>query len=106
MMKYDVTPVIQAIIALCATLITVFLIPWIKEKAGSQGLENMLAWVKIAVAAAEQIYTSAQGDEKKQYVLEFLESKGIVVDDEIIDNAIEAAVLELHNNLYGTGKVS
>ena len=105
-MNYNITPVIQTIIALCAALLTAFLVPWIKQRAGVQGTENLLAWVRIAVAAAEQLYTSAQGEAKKQYVLDFLSSKGLVVDALKVENAIEAAVLELHNELYGTEKVT
>ena len=52
--------------------------------------------MKIAVAAAEQIYTgSGRGEEKKAYVLEWLRSHGVTVDDEKLDAMIEAAVYEL-----------
>ena len=52
--------------------------------------------MKIAVSAAEQIYTgSGRGEEKKAYVLEWLRSHGVTVDDEKLDAMIEAAVYEL-----------
>lgn len=104
-MSYNITPIIQAIITLCAAVITVFVIPWVRAKVGEQDTENLVAWVRIAVAAAEQLFTSAQGTEKKQYVLDFLAGKGLTVDNNTVENAIEAAVLELHNALYGTEKV-
>lgn len=104
-MSYNITPVIQAVIALCAALVTAVVIPWIRQKIGAQDTEDLIAWVRIAVAAAEQLYTSAQGAEKKQYVLEFLRDKGMVVDETEVNSTVEAAVLELHNTLYGTGKV-
>ena len=45
---------------------------------------------------AEQIYReSGMGKEKKAFVLEFLEQKGLKIDLASIDNLIEAAVLEL-----------
>ena len=51
---------------------------------------------EIAVSAAEQIYTgSGRGEEKKAYVLEWLRSHGVTVDDEKLDAMIEAAVYEL-----------
>lgn len=102
----DITPIVNAVIALVALLITAFVIPWLKKKAAGCDMEKLLSWVNIAVAAAEQLYTTVQGDEKKQYALDFLKAKGYEVDSEDINNAIEAAVLELHNALYGTEKVT
>nr|DAE27133.1 MAG TPA: holin [virus sp. ctnRj46] len=49
MNSIDITPVIQAIIVLISTVITVFVIPWIKSKYTQAQLENVKAWVKIAV---------------------------------------------------------
>ncbi|MEG2679896.1 MAG: phage holin, LLH family [Oscillospiraceae bacterium] len=100
----NITPIINAAIVLIAALITAFLVPWIKSKVGQQNVEQLLVWVKIAVAAAEQIYTNLDGDVKMQYVLDFLKSKGYKVDTEEIHNAIEAAVLSLHSDLYGATK--
>ena len=55
------------------------------------------AWVKIGVAAAEQLYKGAgRGEEKKQYVIDFLKQKGFKVDEESVINAIEAAVKQLN----------
>jgi len=98
----NITPIINAVIALIAALISAFVIPWIKKKAAACDLEQMQAWTKIAVAAAEQLYTALQGDVKKQYVMKYLAEKGYNVNDEDIENAIEAEVLRLHNELYGT----
>jgi hypothetical protein len=98
----NLTPILNAFIALCAALITAFVIPWLKKKNSAQGTENLLTWVNIAVTAAEQLYTSKQGTEKKLYVLNYLASKGYTVNTEDIENAIEATVLSLHNELYGT----
>lgn len=98
----NITPIINAVIALIAALISAFVIPWIKKKAAACDLEQMQAWTKIAVAAAEQLYTTLQGDVKKQYVMKYLAEKGYNVNDEDIENAIEAEVLRLHNELYGT----
>lgn len=105
-MTYNITPIIQAVIGLCVALVTAFVIPWVKAKVGAQNMTELLAWVDIAVAAAEQIYTSTQGAEKKKYVIHFLQQKGYVADPAVLDNTVEAAVLTLHNELYGTEKVS
>lgn len=72
------------------------LIPYSKSKTTTEQQKEINAWVKIAVSAAEQIYTgSGRGEEKKAYVLEWLRSHGVTVDDEKLDAMIEAAVYEL-----------
>ena len=56
--------------------------------------------MKIAVAAAEQIYVgSGRGEEKKAYVIDWLRSHGITVDEEKLDALIEAAVYELNQGV-------
>lgn len=93
----DITPVVNAVIALAATVVSVFLTPWIKSKTTAQQRSELVAWAKIGVAAAEQIYVGqGRGDEKKQYVLEFLKSKGFDLNEESVNNAIEAAVKQLN----------
>ena len=79
----DITPVINAVIALLAAGVSVFLIPWIKSKTTDAQRKELLEWVKIGVAAAEQLYKGqGRGEEKKKYVLEFLASMGFTVDEE------------------------
>jgi LL-H family phage holin len=93
----DLTPILNAIITLIVSIITVFVIPWLKEKIEAEKLEKYKEWVTIAVRAAEQIYKgTGRGAEKKEYVMSFLQSKGLAVDMDSIENMIEAAVLELN----------
>lgn len=93
----DITPIVNAVIALIAAVITVFLIPWIKSKVEAEKLSKIMSWVRIAVDAAEQIYKeSGMGEKKKQYVLDFLKDKGFTIDPNSIDAMIEAAVLSLN----------
>ena len=97
-MTIDVTAIANALIALIAAAITAFVIPWIKSKTTAQQREDLIAWVKIAVAAAEQIYKGdKRGAEKKQYVLNFLEDNGFSIDDDSVNAAIEAAVKQLNS---------
>ena len=84
----DYTQIISAVIALISALVSAFLIPWLKTKIG--------------VKAAEQLYTATDGAAKKAYVVNFLAEKGIQFDVETIDKLIEAAVLQLHHELYGS----
>lgn len=96
----DLTPVFNAVIALAAALATAFLIPWIRSKTTAEQRDELLIWVDIAVAAAEQIFTgSGKGDEKKEYVLKFLEERGFKVDFETLNMLIELAVKELKDEV-------
>ena len=94
-MTFDITQIILAIIALAGTIVTGVLVPWIKAKTTQSQQEQLAQWVKIAVAAAEQIFKSGDGAEKKQYVINWLHERGIVFDSDMVDAAIEAAVYEL-----------
>lgn len=99
MENINITPIIEAGILLVAAIVSVFVIPWIKSKAKNEDTTNFLRWVDIAVAAAEQLYESTDGAAKKNYVIAYLRGKGITVDAEDIENAIEAAVIKLHSEL-------
>ena len=93
----DLTPIVNAVIALIDAIITTFLIPWIKGKIDAAKLAQIVEWVGIAVRAAEQIYNeSGMGEKKKQYVLDFLASKGFTLDPDSINAMIEAAVKDLN----------
>jgi len=92
----DLTPIINAIIALATALITAFVVPYVKSKTTEVQQATFFEWVQIAVTAAEQIYKgSGRGEEKKEYVLEFLNEKGYKVNTEAVNVAIEAAVRQL-----------
>ena len=95
-MTIDLTSIANAVIALIAAIITAFVIPWIRSKTTAVQFEKIKMWVTVAVEAAEQIYTgSGRGEEKKAYVVEFLNSKGFKIDAETLDKLIEAAVFNL-----------
>ena len=98
----DYTQIISAVIALISALVSAFLIPWIKTKIDADKLQTVRAYVEIGVKAAEQLYTATEGDKKKAYVISFLAGKGIKFDVETVDKLIEAAVLQLHHELYGS----
>lgn len=92
----DLTQVIIAVLTLIFSVVSAFLIPYLKTKVSAEQLETIKFWVNIAVQAAEMIYAgSGRGEEKKEYVLKFLNSKGFTLNAEEIENIIEAAVLEL-----------
>ena len=97
---YDITPIIEAVAALIAALITAFLVPYIKSKTTAEQQKEINAWVKIAVSAAEQIFNgSGRGEEKKAYVIAWLKEHGVKVDETELDALIEAAVYELNQGI-------
>jgi len=96
----DITSIVLAVVGLAAAVITTFFVPWIRSKVAGEKLEQVLTIVDIAVAAAEQIgkQFGFDGNAKYQYVVGILEGAGYTVDV-TVKNAIEAAVLNLHNEL-------
>ncbi len=96
----DLTPIANAIIAVVAVAITVYLVPWIRNRTTAAQREEINAWVKIAVQAAEQLYKgSGRGPDKKQYVLDFLAQKNLKIELTELDKMIEAAVLEINKGV-------
>lgn len=92
----DLTQIIVAVLTLVISLITAFLVPYLKTKVSAEKLDTIKFWVNIAVEAAEMIYVgTGRGQEKKDYVVQFLNSKGFTLNVSEIENLIEAAVMEL-----------
>lgn len=105
-MEYNITPILEAVLALAATVFTVVVVPYIKSKTTAQQQTEINAWVRIAVSAAEQIFNgSGRGAEKKAYVLEWLKQRGITVDEAKLDAMIESAVYELKSGILTVGEL-
>ena len=95
-MQIDITQLVSAQIALASIVITTFVVPWIKSKTTLAQQDQLKAWVKIAVSAAEMLYAGEKrGEEKKEYVIAWLSDRGITFDEATVDAAIEAAVYGL-----------
>lgn len=90
----DLTPIINAVIALIAAVIAYWVIPWVKAKTTNEQQANMRAAIKTLVFAAEQTWGAGHGSEKLDFVIEQLRLKGYNVDRV----EIEAAVGEYINN--------
>jgi hypothetical protein len=88
----DLTPLLQAAIALAAAAITAFIIPWIKSKTDAEKWSKYTSVLDVLVKAAEQMYGVGEGPKKLAMVQQWLEQRGYTVDPE----AIQAAVLKLH----------
>ena len=96
----DITPIINAVIALIATLITVF--AYLKGKIPEQKRKRIKEYIDTAVQAAEKLFPTVDGEklgkEKLNYVAECLKDKGVSFNvDDVYDDVrmmIEAAVNE------------
>ncbi len=99
-MNENIFDLILAIIPVLGVIITGFLIPFIKEKIGSEKLVKYEYWVTTAVQAAEMLYTeSGSGAEKKQYVVNFLNDmfnkNKVVITEDQLNLLVEAAVKQM-----------
>lgn len=105
----DLTTIMQAVVSLAAILISIYLIPFIKQKLGAEKLNKVLTWVETLVACADQIYQRHEGEAKKQYVIErltcILKQYNLTVDMQVLEDLIEAEVLRLHSELKSEGVI-
>lgn len=100
MENFNLTPVIELAVVVLFAVITGVLVPWLRSKTNAAQQKALADWVNIAVYAAEQLYRgSGRGEEKKEYVVEFLKSKGLYVDAEKIEALIESEVARLNSTL-------
>lgn len=96
-MNINIDIMVKVIIPILGAIITYLIVPFIRQKTTKEQRENIYFWVKVAVQAAEMIYKEkGQGELKKEYVVDFLTSKGIKITIEELDVLIEAAVKELN----------
>lgn len=99
-MNENLFDLILAIIPVLGVIITGFVVPFMKEKIGSEKLAKYEYWVTTAVQAAEMLYTeSGSGAEKKQYVVDFLNDmfnkNKIVITEQQIEILLESAVKQM-----------
>lgn len=87
----DVTNIVQAIFYLAVAIFTSIVAPLLKLLIGQK-------LVKAGVLAAEQLLGSGVGKEKYDYVVNWV-SRLIKLDEQTLQNFIEAAVREMKNAL-------
>lgn len=96
----DITQIVVALIGLLSTIITAFLIPFLKTKLNENQQKTLQMIVRTAVYAAEQIFgKDGIGEEKKEYVKNILSENGYEFDSYTINAEIESAVKELKLHL-------
>lgn len=96
-MNINLTEIIVAVIGLLGVIITGVLIPYLRSKTTAEQRNNIYTVVSLAVQAAEQIFFKpGEGEKKKQFVIDYLYSRGIKLTLEDLNILIEAAVKELN----------
>ena len=83
--KVDLTPLLQAIVSLAVSLITAFLIPWIRAKYSYEQRQRIAAAYQTVVYAAEQMFGAGMGDQKLDWAEKQLKAKGFIVDRAVIE---------------------
>jgi hypothetical protein len=89
----DLTPLMQAVVSLAVSLITAFLIPWIRAKYSYEQRQRIVAAYQTVVYAAEQMFGAGTGEKKLEWAASQLEAKGFFVDRA----AIEAEVRKMQS---------
>ena len=85
----DITELVTLVLKLMLVIATTFVIPVIKKKIDADKLAEARKWTKIAVEAAEMIYSElGMGETKKAFVNDFLERKGFHLSTDEIDQSL------------------
>ena len=92
--------VILALIPVLGTILTAVVVPYIKEKIGTENLAKYEYWAELAVKAAEMLWTeTGHGADKKKYVVDFLNDmfnkNKIVITEQQIEILVESAVKQM-----------
>ena len=98
MNSIDWSPLFNGLIALAGVILTAYIIPLLKQSLSSKQLENVRLAVNTSVRAAEMLFSTEQGAAKKKWVLDYLASQNIVVDEKQLNALIEEAVYELNKD--------
>lgn len=98
-MNIDWFRLIVSCIPLISALISVFLIPWLNAKLGTEKMNQYRDWAYDAVRYAEMVFSGDEGQKKKEYCMQFLteiiNKKREILTEEQISVLIESVVQEL-----------
>lgn len=93
----DLTDIIQAAVVLILTIIAAkvlpwikgYILPWIEANTTEKQRKAMQIAYNTAVFAAEQLLGAGKGEEKLDYAIKYLESKGYTVDRAKIEATVK-----------------
>lgn len=91
----NITEMIMGFVMLIVSFALSMLIRYIKSAVSESAWQDAVAWVELAVSAAEQMYKGVpkSGDKKYEYAYDML--KDLDIDDAQKNMLIEAAVKKL-----------
>lgn len=97
----DITPIIEIIITLLGTIITLMVIPWLKTKIDSNQWNNLNEYASVFVRCAEMVFKGTNlGKDKKKWVIEKLtaiaEEHNLKFSADAIEAALESAVRDMN----------
>lgn len=100
MMNDILMVIVEAAITILIILACRYGIPCALSYVKDSKLSSAIQWVKFAVLKAEQVYSGYTGEEKKEYVENFvyetLQSMKIEISKEQVDTLIESAVKQMN----------
>lgn len=94
----NLTPLVEAVIAVLAMVISTYLIPWLKVRMSNEQLEKVYAIVDVGVYAAEKLYGAGHGDDKLAYVKEFLAARGVELDTAQLKVFVDSAIKRMEQS--------
>lgn len=108
----DITVILELVVKLIFTLITIFLLPKLKalisEKVAESDQRKIIQWVELAVKAAEEAERAGLIDKKAKYTyaLDFLEKRGVTFDPDTMQALIDSTCWELFNKFKDDSAVA
>ena len=89
--------IVLGAISIMGAILTGIVVPFVKEKIGNEKLAKYEQWASMAVECAEMLFKEqGMGEQKKQYVVDFLNKmfnkNKVVITPEQIEVLVEAAV--------------
>ena len=99
----DITVILELIIKLIFAVLTIFVVPKLKdlisEKVAESDQKKIIRWVELAVQAAEEAERAGLIDKKAKYTyaLDFLGKRGVTFDPDTMQALIDSTCWELFN---------
>lgn len=91
----NLTPLVEALIAVIALIISTYLIPWLKTKLTAEQLTYAKTAVEVAVYAAEKAYGAGKGEQKLKYVQDVLAARGVELDTIALMSLVDASIKKM-----------
>lgn len=104
-MDINITQIVEALIGLLFSLITAYVIPWLKRKISAENQRIVLSVSDAVVLATEQLYKTLGGDVKKEQAMQavggWLKKYHITMDMDQIEAAVESSVKRMNIKIKG-----